>query len=64
MKLAREASPMVQQVMNPLAMQETQKTRIQSLGQGRSPGGGNGNPLLYSCQENSMDRESQTVGYD
>ena len=24
-------------------------------GSGRSPGGGNGNPLQYSCQENSMD---------
>ena len=24
---------------------------------GRSPGEGNGNPLLYSCPENSMDRE-------
>ena len=23
---------------------------------GRSPGGGHGNPLLYSCLENSMDR--------
>ena len=23
---------------------------------GRSPGGGNGNPLQYSCMENSMDR--------
>ena len=23
---------------------------------GRSPGGGNGNPLPYSCMENSMDR--------
>ena len=23
---------------------------------GRSPGGGNGNPLLYSCWENPMDR--------
>ena len=23
---------------------------------GRSPGGGNGNPLQYSCLENSMDR--------
>ena len=22
----------------------------------RSPGGGNGNPLQYSCQENLMDR--------
>ena len=26
-------------------------------GLGRSPGGGNGNPLLYSCLENPMDRE-------
>ena len=25
-------------------------------GPGRSPGGGNGNPLQYSCLENSMDR--------
>jgi len=25
-------------------------------GSGRSPGGGNGNPLQYSCLENSMDR--------
>ena len=27
------------------------------LGSGRSSGGGNGNPLQYSCLENSMDRE-------
>jgi len=26
------------------------------LGSGRSPGEGNGNPLQYSFQENSMDR--------
>ena len=25
---------------------------------GRSPGGGNGNPLQYSCLENPMDRGS------
>ena len=25
-------------------------------GLGRSPGGGHGNPLWYSCQENPMDR--------
>ena len=25
-------------------------------GLGRSPGGGHGNPLLYSCLENLMDR--------
>ena len=27
-------------------------------GLGRSPGVGNGNPLQYSCLENSMDREA------
>ena len=26
-------------------------------GSGRSPGGGNSNPLQYSCLKNSMDRE-------
>ena len=26
------------------------------LGSGRSPGGGHGNPLQYSCLENPMDR--------
>ena len=26
------------------------------LGSGRSPGGGNGNPLQYSCLKNPMDR--------
>ena len=40
-------------VKNPPAMQET---RVRSLGQKDSPGGGNGNPLQYSCLENSMDR--------
>ena len=44
------------------------------LGSGRSPGGGNGNPLQYSCLENPMDRgawwaplesmESQRVRHD
>ena len=41
-------------------------------GSGRSPGGGNGNPLWYSCLENSWTEEpgrlqskgSQGVGYD
>ena len=27
-------------------------------GSGRSPGGGNGNPLQYSCLENHMDKGS------
>ena len=28
-------------------------------GSGRSPGGGNGNPLQYSCLENPLDRGAQ-----
>ena len=28
-------------------------------GLGRSPGGGNGNPLWYSCLGNPMDRETR-----
>ena len=43
-------------VKNPL----TSARDIRDLGlipeSGRSPGGGNGNPLHYSCLENSMDR--------
>ena len=35
------------------AMRETQ---ISTPGLGRSSGEGNGNPLQYSCLENSMDR--------
>ena len=30
-------------------------------GSGRSPRGGNGNPLQYSCLENPMDREAWRV---
>ena len=30
-------------------------------GLGRSPGEGNGNPLQYSCLENSMDRRAGWV---
>ena len=31
---------------------------VSILGLGRSPGGGHGNPLQYSCLENPMDRGS------
>ena len=36
------------------------------LGLGRSPGEGNGNPLQFSCLENSMDRSMrwQRIGHD
>ena len=33
-----------------------QEMLVQSLELGRSPGGGNGNPVQYSCLGNSMDR--------
>ena len=33
-----------------------QETGVQSLGLGRSPREGNGNPLQYSCLGNPMDR--------
>ena len=39
---------------NPLAVQETQERRVWSLGREDSPGGGNGNPLQYSCLGNPM----------
>ena len=43
---------MVQLVKNPPAVQ---KTKVQSLGGEDLPEKGNGNPLQYSCLENSMD---------
>ena len=33
-----------------------QETSVESLGREDSPGRENGNPLQYSCLENSMDR--------
>ena len=44
-----------QWVKNPPAMQETGEVGS-ILGSGRSPGGGYGNPLQYSCLENPMER--------
>ena len=32
-------------------------------GSGKSPGGGNGNPLEYSCLENPMDRGAIVQGF-
>ena len=37
-------------------------TEVSSVaGSGRSPGGGHGNPLQYSCLENHMDRRAWWV---
>ena len=43
-------------VKNPLANAGNAGDRDSIPRSGRSPGGGNGNPLQYSCPENSMDR--------
>ena len=43
-------------VKNPPANAGDARDAGSILGLGRSPGGGNGNPLQYSCLENSMDR--------
>ena len=43
-------------VMNPPATARASKDVVSIPGWGRSPGVGNGNPLQYSCLENSMDR--------
>ena len=47
---------MVLVVKNPLATAGDIKDPGSIPGWGRSPGKGNGNPLQYSCLENSMDR--------
>ena len=50
-------SLVAQMVKNLPAMWETWVRDLGSIpGLGRSPGEGNGNPLQYSCLENSMDR--------
>ena len=43
-------------VKNLPPMQEAQELWVQSLAREDPPGGGHGNPLQYSCLENSMDR--------
>ena len=43
-------------VQNPPANAEDARDGGSIPGSGRSPGGGHGNPLQYSCLENPMDR--------
>ena len=43
-------------VKNPPANAGDVRDRASIPGLGRSPGGGHGNPLQYSCLENPMDR--------
>ena len=50
------ASQVVLVVKNPPANAGDVREVGLILGSGRSPGGGHGNPLQYSCLENPMDR--------
>ena len=55
------ASPVAQLVKNlPANVEDTRDTST-IPGSGRSSGEGNGNPLQYSCLENSMDRGTWRV---
>ena len=45
-------------VKSPSANSRTQENVGTIPGSGRSPGGGNVNPLQYSCLENPMDRRA------
>ena len=45
-------------VKNPPANVEDVRDAVSIPGLGRSPGGGHGNPVQYSCLENSMNREA------
>ena len=56
-KLPR-ASQVAQVLKNPPAYSGDSGDMGSIPGSGRSPGGGNGNPLQYSCLEDSMDREA------
>ena len=47
-----------QMVKNPAANVEGRGDAGSIPGSGISPGGGHGNPLQYSCLENSMDRRA------
>ena len=57
------ASQVVPAVKNPPAKAGDIRDVGSIHGLGRSPGGGHGNPLQYSCLENPMDQRS-LVGYN
>ena len=67
---ACRASQVVLVVKNPPANARDLRDAGLISGSGRTPGGGHGNPLQYSCLENPMDRVawwaigSQRVGHD
>ena len=51
-------------VKNPLANAGDVRDEGEISGSGRSLGGGNDNPLQYSCQENLMDRGAGGLQFD
>ena len=55
-RLALTQSQVTQWVKYLPAVLETEAVMSSIPGSGRSPGRGHGNPLQYSCLENSMDR--------
>ena len=55
-RYVQEASQVVLVVKNPPANAGDARDKGLIPGSGRSPGGGNGNPLQYSCLENPTDR--------
>ena len=58
-------SQVVLMVKNPLASARDIRDVSSIPGSGRSPGGGHGNPLKYSCLENPMDRgtcQARSIG--
>ena len=71
-KVNKRTSQVALVVKNPPANAGDVRDTGSVPGSGRSPGGGHGNPLQYSCLENSMDRGawwllsmgSQRVGHD
>ena len=56
-KLGKDAQQVVPVVKNPPANPGDIRDAGLSPGSGRSPGGGHGNPLQYSCLENPMTEE-------
>ena len=50
-------------VKNPPANARGTGDASEMAGSGRYPGGGNGNPLQYSCLDNFMSMGSQRVGH-
>ena len=49
-------------VKNPPASARDERDTGSAPGSGRSPGGGQGNPLQYSCLENPTDRGAWQAG--